>query len=164
MKRKGATIVLTIGLVSLITIAILIKLHTIPLKNILPLLGVSISALIMGLSLTLSKNIPGPISAMSYVFALLGTSIFLLNSIVLLANFAILWSYAIGASIISLLIGLFNYLKAQGFKYATFVFTGLILPLGIILKIEAGIFYGIGFLILGLVSVITLMGSLKSRA
>jgi hypothetical protein len=54
-------------------------------------------------------------------------------------------------------------LKSQGYKYATFVFIGLILPLGIILKIEAGIFYGMGFLILGLVSVITLMGSLKSR-
>ena len=164
MKTKGATILLSIGLVSLITTLILIKLHTIPLKNIFPLLGVSISALIMGLSLTLSKNISGPISATSYVFALIGTSIFLLNSIGGLTNFATLWSYAIGASIISLLIGLFNYLKAQGFKYATFVFTGLILPLGIILKIEAGIFYGLGFLILGLVSVISLMGSLNSRA
>jgi hypothetical protein len=163
MKTKGATILLTIGLVSLITVAILIKLHTIPLKNIFPLLGVSISALIMGLSLTLSKNIPGPISAASYIFALLGTSIFLLNSIGGLSNFTTLWSYAIGASIISLLIGLFNYLKSQGYKYATLVFIGLILPLGIILKIEAGIFYGMGFLILGLVSVITLMGSLKSR-
>ncbi|MBP6458882.1 MAG: hypothetical protein KA264_02185 [Crocinitomicaceae bacterium] len=164
MKKKGATILLTIGIVSLITVAILIKLHAIPLKNIVPLIGVSISALILGLSLSLCKNIPGTISATSYVFALSGTSILLLNSIGGLTNFVTLWSYAIGASIISLLIGLFNYLKSQGFKYATFIFTGLILPLGIILKIEAGIFYGMGFLILGLVSVISLMGSLNIRA
>ena len=164
MKSKSATILLIIGLLSLITTIILIKLHIVPLKNIFPMIGVSISALIMGLSLTLSKNISGPISALSYVFALIGTFIFLLNSIGLLSNFASIWNYAFGSSIISLLIGLYNYLKVLGNKFAYIAFTGLLLPLGILLKIESAIFYGICFLVLGLVSFTTLFGSLKSRA
>ena len=161
MKTKGSIILVTLGLVSLITTFILIKLNSIPLKDIFPILGVSLSALIMGLTLTLSKNIQGPISTISYVFALIGTSIFLLNSFGLLSNFASIWNYAFGAIIISLLLGLYNSIKAQGFKTAPLVLIGFILPIGIITKMENSIFYGIGFLILGLVSVITLIGSLK---